>query len=132
MGLRPLYLGLVTVLGLLLLAGVTRAEKSAATASSSPRTTPFGPIKHFVVLMMENRAYDHMLGWLNLPGATGLTGNESNPWVFGQPLGPRIFVSKNATDVRLYPALALFYVSFTFYFIVFSLLPKDIRPSFKL
>jgi phospholipase C len=48
-------------------------------------------IKHIVVLMMENRSFDHMLGYLSLPvngnngrvgrgrhDVNGLTGNESN------------------------------------------------------
>ncbi len=43
-----------------------------------------GRIDHFVVLMMENRSYDHVLGWHshpahgNDPRFEGLTGNESN------------------------------------------------------
>jgi phospholipase C len=45
-------------------------------------------LKNIVVLMMENRSFDHMLGGLSLvtengqkkyPGINGLTGNESNP-----------------------------------------------------
>lgn len=45
-------------------------------------------LKHVVVLMMENRSFDHMLGGLSLvmengqkkyPQINGLTGNESNP-----------------------------------------------------
>lgn len=45
-------------------------------------------LKHIVVLMMENRSFDHMLGGLSLemnggakkyPGVAGLTGNETNP-----------------------------------------------------
>lgn len=36
-------------------------------------------LKHIVVLMMENRSFDHMLGGLKVPGINGLTGNESNP-----------------------------------------------------
>jgi phospholipase C len=45
-------------------------------------------LKHIVVLMMENRSFDHMLGGLSLvmeggkrkyPGINGLSGNESNP-----------------------------------------------------
>jgi len=45
-------------------------------------------LKHIVVLMMENRSFDHMLGGLSLviekgkqkyPKINGLTGNESNP-----------------------------------------------------
>jgi phospholipase C len=45
-------------------------------------------LKHIVVLMMENRSFDHMLGGLSLvmeggkkkhPGINGLTGDEWNP-----------------------------------------------------
>jgi phospholipase C len=38
-------------------------------------------LKHIVVLMMENRSFDHMLGALKSkdPRIDGLTGNESNP-----------------------------------------------------
>jgi phospholipase C len=38
-------------------------------------------VKHIVVLMMENRSFDHMLGGLKTknPKINGLTGNESNP-----------------------------------------------------
>jgi phospholipase C len=38
-------------------------------------------LKHIVVLMMENRSFDHMLGGLmkKYPKINGLTGNESNP-----------------------------------------------------
>jgi phospholipase C len=38
-------------------------------------------LKHIVVLMMENRSFDHMLGGLmkQNPKINGLTGNESNP-----------------------------------------------------
>lgn len=45
-------------------------------------------LKHIVVLMMENRSFDHMLGGLSLvtengqkkyPSINGLTGTESNP-----------------------------------------------------
>jgi phospholipase C len=38
-------------------------------------------LKHIVVLMMENRSFDHMLGGLKkkFPKINGLSGNESNP-----------------------------------------------------
>jgi phospholipase C len=38
-------------------------------------------LKHIVVLMMENRSFDHMLGGLmkKNPKINGLTGNEANP-----------------------------------------------------
>ena len=37
-------------------------------------------LKHIVVLMMENRSFDHMLGGLKAldPRINGLTGNETN------------------------------------------------------
>ena len=52
-------------------------------------------LKHVVVLMMENRSFDHMLGGLSLvmengqkkyPGVNGLTGNESNPDTNNSPV----------------------------------------------
>ncbi len=38
-------------------------------------------LKHIVVLMMENRSFDHMLGFMKqqMPGINGLNGDESNP-----------------------------------------------------
>ncbi|MEO8735367.1 MAG: alkaline phosphatase family protein, partial [Edaphobacter sp.] len=38
-------------------------------------------LKHVVVLMMENRSFDHMLGGLKAqnPAIDGLTGSETNP-----------------------------------------------------
>jgi phospholipase C len=40
------------------------------------------PIEHVVVLMLENRSFDTMLGWLypERPEFDGLTGKEANPW----------------------------------------------------
>ncbi len=54
-------------------------------------------LKHIVVLMMENRSFDHMLGSPALkktnPGINGLTGNESNP----DTAGNTVTVQANAT-----------------------------------
>ncbi len=47
-------------------------------------------IRHIVVLMMENRSFDHMLGHLSLEGmadVNGLTGGEYN--LDGWQQGPR-------------------------------------------
>ena len=55
----------------------------------------FSSIEHVVVLMLENRSFDHMLGYLysaegNVSPAgqpfDGLTGNESNPDSSGSPV----------------------------------------------
>jgi len=44
-------------------------------------------LKHVVVLMMENRSFDHMLGVLHAenPAINGLTGNEANPDTTNEP-----------------------------------------------
>jgi phospholipase C len=44
---------------------------SRAAASAAPALTPHGSagVEHVVILMMENRSFDHFLGWL--PGADG-------------------------------------------------------------
>lgn len=45
-------------------------------------------LQHIVVLMMENRSFDHMLGGLKAqdPRIDGLTGNETNPDTKGAPV----------------------------------------------
>jgi phospholipase C len=45
-------------------------------------------LKHLVVLMVENRSFDHMLGSLTAvdPRIDGLTGTESNPDTTGAPV----------------------------------------------
>lgn len=49
-------------------------------------TIPMPTIEHVVVLMLENRSFDNMLGWLypTLPQSTynGLTGNETNTYTY--------------------------------------------------
>src|SRR5579885_3922227 len=56
-------------------------------------TPGLSALKHLVVLMMENRSFDHMLGSLNgvnavngIGGIDGLTGTESNPDGNGRPV----------------------------------------------
>ena len=57
-------------------------------------------IQHVVVLMLENRAFDHMLGFMKAsnPAIDGLTGTESNP---SNPLTPidDVTVSQSAPFV---------------------------------
>lgn len=51
-----------------------------------------GPIKTIVVLVMENRSFDHMLGWLKTwnDEIDGVTGKESNPLSTMDEDSPRI------------------------------------------
>ncbi len=74
-------------------ATVTNTGTAPATVTATVRypTTPgpLGEIDHVVVLMMENRSFDHMLGFLSLAGNSavdGLKGNESNQDVAGTPI----------------------------------------------
>ncbi|CAN1292798.1 Non-specific phospholipase C1 [Linum perenne] len=54
-----------------------------------------GPIKTIIVLVMENRSSDHMLGWLKStqPDIDGLTGTESNKISATDPDSPEVYVS---------------------------------------
>ncbi len=52
------------------------------------------PIKHIVVLMMENRSYDHMLGYL--PNGGGLTGKEYNLVDPADPSSEKVYVSNRS------------------------------------
>ena len=47
-----------------------------AVASTKTYNTP---IKHVVVLMEENRSFDHLFGFSSIKGLNKLTGSESNP-----------------------------------------------------
>ncbi len=64
--------GLGTILGPDVVLG--QAAKQARRATPSPRNLPIDTI---VVLMMENRSFDHYLGWL--PGADGRQEGPSTP-----------------------------------------------------
>lgn len=63
---------------------------------------PSGPVKNYVVLMMENRAYDHLLGYFQMPGfqLDGLTGKEFNAWDLSNSSSPIFKVNQDAQDVR--------------------------------
>jgi phospholipase C len=59
------------------------------------------PIEHIVVLMLENRAFDHMCGFLKRlnPTIDGLTGSESNPINPANPSQGTVKVSDDAPYV---------------------------------
>jgi len=56
--------------------------------------TALKEINHIVVLMLENRSFDHMLGYLRLkgnrPDIDGLTGKEVNEYPKGTPHKPKL------------------------------------------
>uniref|UniRef100_A0A6B2L3K1 Phosphoesterase n=1 Tax=Arcella intermedia TaxID=1963864 RepID=A0A6B2L3K1_9EUKA len=59
------------------------------------------PIKHWIVIMMENRSFDHLLGYLKKLNSQidGLTGDESNLYNPADPNSKRVFVNFNSPDV---------------------------------
>src|SRR6202171_552274 len=60
------------------LIGATRRPGAALAASASRLPPPAASgVDHIVVLMMENRSFDHFLGWL--PGADGRQAGLSYP-----------------------------------------------------
>jgi len=57
-------------------------------------TTDRFPIEHVIVLMLENRSFDHMLGYL--PNGHGLSGDEYNLVDPSDPTSERVHVSNTA------------------------------------
>jgi phospholipase C len=60
-----------------------------------------GPIKTIVVVVMENRSFDHIFGWLKStrPDIDGLTGKESNRILVTDRNSQEVFVSDDALFV---------------------------------
>lgn len=72
-----------------------------AWSAAPVRSAPMGPIKTIVLLVMENRSFDHFMGLMKKinPEIDGLTGTEDNPITPGDPKAPRIKVSDMAEFV---------------------------------
>ncbi|CAJ1960357.1 unnamed protein product [Sphenostylis stenocarpa] len=64
-----------------------------------------GPIKTVVVIVMENRSFDHVLGWLKAehPDIDGLDGAESNPLSVEDADSPTVAVSADALFIDVDP-----------------------------
>ncbi|ERN09859.1 hypothetical protein AMTRI_Chr06g194010 [Amborella trichopoda] len=64
-------------------------------------TTIPGPIKTIVVLVLENRSFDHMLGWMkrNNPLINGVTGSECLPKSTQDPQSTTVCFSNDAEFV---------------------------------
>ncbi|KAJ3676264.1 hypothetical protein LUZ60_003676 [Juncus effusus] len=57
-----------------------------------------GPIKNVVILVMENRSFDHMLGWMKKlnPEINGVTGSEWNPISASDPNSDKVYFTDQA------------------------------------
>jgi phospholipase C len=66
---RRKFLQIAAVSSGLAITGADLLSQAVANASTTVRADGSRGIKHIVILMMENRSFDHFLGWL--PGADG-------------------------------------------------------------
>ncbi|WMV07239.1 hypothetical protein MTR67_000624 [Solanum verrucosum] len=83
----------VAVAGLLILLILLSNHHHNWTAAAAASSRSSSPIKTVVVLVMENRSFDHMLGWMKKlnPEINGVDGSESNPISTSDPKSRRIF-----------------------------------------
>ncbi|CAI9103362.1 OLC1v1001827C1 [Oldenlandia corymbosa var. corymbosa] len=61
------------------------------------------PIKTVVVLVQENRSFDHVLGWMKKshnPQIDGVSGNESNPLLTPSPESNRLYFGDQSGQVK--------------------------------
>ena len=65
-------------------------------------TRSYFPVEHVIVLMLENRSYDHMLGYL--PSGHGLAGDEFNLVDPSDPTSEKVHVSNTAGYISVDPA----------------------------
>jgi len=68
---------------------------------SSPGTAIDGPIKTIVVLVLENRSFDHVLGWMKRLNSEidGVTGQEWNPVSTNDPNSAKVYFRDDAEYV---------------------------------
>jgi len=72
-----------------------------AVLSSSVSAARASPIKHIVILMEENRCFDHLFGWAgDLLGVDGLTGQEYNLVDPNNPNSEKIFVNDKCPQIN--------------------------------
>src|SRR6266850_8398291 len=71
----------------------------------------FQGIKRFVVLMLENRSFDHLFGYLKAanPKVMGLTGSEFNQKDPNSPTDPAIKVGRASSFVMAFDPAHEFY-----------------------
>ena len=81
----------------LVAAPVPPTPKATIQTPSDPSAARLNAIDHIVVVMLENRSFDHMLGFLSLPAALGGRDRTAVDGVVG-PL-----VNKNSCDGSEYP-----------------------------
>ena len=66
--------------------GTADSTSGSATAQHSRRTGTIKDLKHVVILMQENRSFDHYFGTLDLAGARGFGDKQVLTWQNGQTI----------------------------------------------
>lgn len=83
------------------------------------------PIKTVVLLVMENRSFDHMLGWMKQinPNIDGVTGQESNPLNNSDPNSARINFGDGSVYVDPNPGHSYqdIYEQVIYYFMLYNI-----------
>jgi phospholipase C len=81
--------------------GFIRQEEDSVAGTDVADLKRLRALKHIVVVMMENRSFDHMLGYLSQEGMTGVDGLTGEEFNFG-PDGRKIRVQPfDAADQKL-------------------------------
>ncbi|KAH0456691.1 hypothetical protein IEQ34_014598 [Dendrobium chrysotoxum] len=94
--------------------------------SSSPT-----PIRTIVILVQENRSFDHMLGWMKSlnPSIDGVTGSESNPISTSDPSSSTVQFSDQAEYVDPDPGHSIQAIYEQVYGVPFSAGETPITPA---
>ncbi len=97
--------GTIPPSGLGVLPGLTTRSKRGPADRTTPGSTR--KIDHIVVLMLENRSFDHMLGYLTSKGRTDVLGlgapaNHTNR-IPGTTIDQSVFTLVNGDDVEIDP-----------------------------
>ena len=83
----------INALVLLLVSNTGKSIHEQLRPSAEPQK-----IEHVVLLMLENRAFDHMCGFF--PHVNGLKGNETNPLNTSQPNKEKVTVQSSSPFIR--------------------------------
>jgi phospholipase C len=88
------------ILTLLSCAALAIGLKFGLSSQSNSNSSNKPKIDHIVVLMLENRAYDHIFGWSNDLKANGLKGNECNYLNQSNYSMGQLCVTRNMTNIN--------------------------------
>src|SRR5437764_9170456 len=98
-----MFAALIILMGVVAWRVVPAASFSQTQADAQNNVTTTTPIKHVVVIMMENRTFDHMFGLF--PGANGYTENRApNPTFDFEHNGPSALAAIDGGKLDEYPA----------------------------